>query len=229
MAKNYQFRGIAGLTTFLRTLLVLSALLSLISIWSSALQLELFNRWGNFTLEEVESNDLRERIVALANFVLNLFIVIIFAIWIVRANKNVRALGATDLRMTPGWAVGFFFIPIMNLWKPYQAMKDLWEASHYFSSNPTKTGSILPIWWALWLLSNFVANISFRLTLSAEGLEQLRTATTVEIINEVLNIPLCIVAILLVSQIGKAQTTAAQMAHDQEMDQTAQHDGFASA
>ena len=30
---------------------------------------------------------------------------------------------------TPGWSVGWFFVPIMNPWKPFQAMREIWQAS----------------------------------------------------------------------------------------------------
>ena len=35
--------------------------------------------------------------------------ILLFGIWIVRANKNVRALGARELSMSPGWALGYFY------------------------------------------------------------------------------------------------------------------------
>src|SRR5260221_8716711 len=123
MPSNYTFREIAGLTTLLKVLLGLFAAMAVAAIISSCMEIELLNRWGDLTQDEVDANDLREGIIALFNLVLFLFTVVIFGKWIVRANRNVRALGATDLLMTPGWVVGFFFIPIANLWKPYQAMK----------------------------------------------------------------------------------------------------------
>ena len=46
-----------------------------------------------------------------------------------RANYNARQLGAADMRFTPGWAVGWHFIPIAWFWKPYQAMTEIWRAS----------------------------------------------------------------------------------------------------
>src|SRR5437868_6687462 len=49
---------------------------------------------------------------------------VLFLRWIHRANRNARALGAQGMRFTPGWAVGWYFIPIASLWKPYQAMKE---------------------------------------------------------------------------------------------------------
>ena len=60
--------------------------------------------------------------------------------------------GARQLDFTPGWSVGWYFLPIANLWKPYQAMKEIWRAS----ARPDKVDDAevpgwLPLWWFLWL------------------------------------------------------------------------------
>lgn len=129
MSANYTFREIDGPTKFLKVLLGLGVVMAVVSLFSSVMQAELLSR-GSFTEAEGQSNDSREQIIELFQLALYLFTVVIFGRWIVRANKNVRAFGADGLRITPGWAVGYFFVPIINLWRPYQAMKDLWRASH---------------------------------------------------------------------------------------------------
>ena len=126
--ENYTYRDITGFTTFLKVLLGFGVVANVVSVCSSYMMAELLSR-GDYSDAEADVNDTREQIIGLLHFVLHMLTVVIFCIWIVRANKNVRALGANGLRFTPGWAVGFFFIPIVSLWKPYQAMKDLWRAS----------------------------------------------------------------------------------------------------
>jgi len=211
MNANYTYRDIVGLTKFLKLLLGLGAALAVVSVLSSFMQAELLSR-GSFSEAEGEANDSREMIIGLFQIAFFLFTVVIFGRWIVRANRNVRALGADGLRITPGWAVGYFFIPILCLWRPYQAMKDLWQASHNPTSwTGTAAGSILPAWWTLWLLSNFLGQISFRIMMSAGGLEGLQTATYSQILAEAVNIPLCLVAMTLVSQIARAQKQGPDM------------------
>lgn len=58
-----------------------------------------------------------------------LVIAIVWLIWQHRAQKNLEGLGATWLRFTPGWAVGWWFVPFANLVKPFQTMRELWKAS----------------------------------------------------------------------------------------------------
>lgn len=78
--------------------------------------------------------------------------------WIYLANANAHALGAEGMRFTPGWAVGWYFVPIANLWKPYQAMKEIWQASAVKTDwRVVRVPRLLPWWWAFWLLSTSIS------------------------------------------------------------------------
>jgi hypothetical protein len=61
---------------------------------------------------------------------------IIFLIWQYRAAKTARALGY-PARHSPGWGVGSWFVPIVNLWIPYQSLADCLQAGH-----PTRKGLV---------------------------------------------------------------------------------------
>jgi hypothetical protein len=207
MSANYTFQEIVGLTRFLKVLLGLGVAMAVVSVMSSFMQADLLSR-SSFSEADAQSNDSREQIIGLLNAALYLFTVVIFGRWIVRTNRNIRAFGADGLRTTPGWAVGYFFVPIANLWKPYQAMKDLWRASNNPAAWTTLTASaILPAWWTLWLLSNAFGQMSFRVKMAAKGLEGLQASTYVDIVTEAMDIPLCLVAFSLVSQIANAQNS----------------------
>ncbi|MEK7950736.1 DUF4328 domain-containing protein [Luteolibacter soli] len=94
---------------------------------------------------------------------------IVFGIWIVRSAKNAWLFAEvarfrkrvdfqvqqTYLQDTPGWAVGWYFIPIANLWKPFVAMRDIVRASTMREGLPS---FLLPTWWTLWILCNLADN-----------------------------------------------------------------------
>jgi heme exporter protein D len=88
--------------------------------------------------------------------------VILFSRWIHRANAN-AALVSSGLEFTPGWAVGWFFVPLANLFKPYQVVTELYRASDpeadpdYWSIAPVP--AFLPLWWASYLGFNAVTNL----------------------------------------------------------------------
>src|SRR5947207_9229050 len=45
-------------------------------------------------------------------------IIVLFCVFMARANRNARAFGS-PMSNTPGWSAGWFFIPFANWWKPY--------------------------------------------------------------------------------------------------------------
>jgi len=211
MTSTYTYRDITGVTTFLRVLLGLGVAIAVVSLFSSFMQAELLSR-RSFSVAEGQANDSREQFIGVLQLALYVLTVVIFSWWIVRANKNIRALGADGLRITPGWAVGYFFIPIMFLWRPYQAMKDLWKASQDPTAwHTTSRSSLLPTWWTLWLLVHFFGQLSFRLTMNARGVEDLQVATYVQMVCQALDIALCLVAMGLVLQIARAQNAHARI------------------
>ena len=67
--------------------------------------------------------------------------------WTLRASHNVRALGATNLMFSPRASVGWYFVPIANLWKPYQAMREIWQASVSPSAWKRQQIPLLLPWW----------------------------------------------------------------------------------
>lgn len=117
------------------------------------------------------ANDTRQIMVGLVQFTILIASAVLVLIWIHRAAFNVRQLGATGLRFKPGWCVGWYFIPIANLWKPYQAMKEIWRAT----SDPSNwqdepRSALLPWWWLFWLLYAFAGQAAVRASLRAEEL-----------------------------------------------------------
>lgn len=77
-----------------------------------------------------------------------------FCMWIFRASKNIQAFGR-PLKMSPGWAVGSFFIPILSLWRPYVAIANVWEMSDpdLGPYAPTKGKTFVLVWWIVWAIS----------------------------------------------------------------------------
>ena len=122
--------------------------------------------------------------------------------WIHRAAYNARQLGATWMEFTPGWAVGWYFIPIASLWKPYQAMKEIWLASHSpsrASKGDEDRPALLPLWWGLWLVTFFGAE-GASWTVSTEAAENLA-----DVVREVLRIPLTLVLLSIISRVHSVQ------------------------
>lgn len=69
-------------------------------------------------------------------------------IWVWRAHNNLKREGVSGLKFSPGWAVGSYFVPIMNLFVPFQAMRALYNRSHGEPEELTEaTADSVSSWW----------------------------------------------------------------------------------
>jgi hypothetical protein len=198
------FRDLGKFTSTLKWMLYVGAMLSAVSLLSSWMQLDLLSR--SFTEEEGAANDQREAGVGGVAFVLLIATYIVFGRWIVLAHRNLTGLGASYVEFTPGWAVGWFFIPIATLWKPYQAMRMLWRYSCSVNRPDSQDNpAVLPAWWTLWIISAILGNITFRMTWKADTIAELDILTRLTIANCAVDVILYPVAAMLVGRIWQAQ------------------------
>lgn len=185
-----------SLTRFLKTMLWISLGISIISLLSDFKQMNLLS--GSFSQAEAEFNDARQHIIGVIFLVASIVTGIAFLKWIYRANSNCRGFGAQGMKFTPGWSIGYYFIPISNLYAPYQAMKEIWKVSTNPADWQNEAGSsLLGLWWALWLSDGFCYQHALRMSLREDTVTSLQTSITASIID----IPLCIVAVSLISAI----------------------------
>ena len=58
------------------------------------------------------------------------FIVMIIALyWFYRASKNIHSFGAKEIS-SPIMTVIWWFVPILQLWKPYKIAQQIWKGSN---------------------------------------------------------------------------------------------------
>jgi hypothetical protein len=99
-------------------------------------------------------------IITLIWFLLVAASFILVLIWIHRAHSNLRLIDPGGLEFTPGWAVGWYFVPIANLFKPYHAMRELWTLSQGLTNRyGDETPSGIKLWWGFWIAGNLAANL----------------------------------------------------------------------
>lgn len=93
---------------------------------------------------------------AVANAIV--FYISAFAVgmWIYRAHDNLTLFGLTGLEFTPGWSVGWFFVPFANLVKPYEAMRELWGRN---LGDRLHAAALLPLWWGCFLVGGIAMTI----------------------------------------------------------------------
>ena len=203
----------ASLTRFLKIMLWIFLGVCLLSLQSDFMQMNLLGG-GSFSQAKAESNDARQRIIGLVFLAAFIVTGIAFLKWIYRANSNCRGFGAQDMEFSPGWSIGYYFIPIMNLYRPFAAMKEIWKVSGNPANWRSATGSpLLGWWWALWLISGILGQVSFRMSLNTDTISSLQVATIASIISAVVDIPLCLVSVKLVSAVFAKQESLVKKDH----------------
>jgi len=104
---------------------------------------------------------------AILEIPLRLATAIVFLIWLYRAYSNLSPLKVRNLEFSPGWAVGWWFIPFANLVKPFQVVREVYNEStpdfdpdSGFTTLPAGTPFEIGLWWAMFLLSGFIYRLS---------------------------------------------------------------------
>jgi hypothetical protein len=87
--------------------------------------------------------------------------VVFYCIWKYRCACNARYFYGGPLMYTPGWCVGYYFIPIMMLFRPYQCMKDIYEKTYLLLEKKPPNGLIL-LWWLSWIFNGIIERIAMK-------------------------------------------------------------------
>lgn len=225
LTSTARYRPATTLASVVVVLLGLNMLASLLGIASDFVQVDLA-RDGVVFGEGAEDApfDTREIVILLiALFELLVFVptVVIFCVWMYRAHKNLVALGnpRQHLEHPPGWAVGSFFVPIINLFVPYRAAREIWAKSDPevttfdtpFARYALSAPSVLKLWWGFWVASNILNNVSFRLSWSGEGVAAATASAWVDLFANILEIPAALFAIAVVRGVVERQERRARL------------------
>lgn len=201
-----EIKPLGGLTKTLSTLIQLT-----ITVTALAVLADIYDYYSYANLppdvdpnEVILPSDTVTGIIGLIQTILAIVTGITFLMWIYRTNKNLHALSGEDMIFTPGWAVGWYFIPIACFYKPYQVMKEIWKVSH---KNQAMTDPIVGWWWTLWLISNFLGRLAFKLVIRADDAAGYAASAITYIVSDGLDVILNIVALLLVTRIWTAYST----------------------
>jgi Domain of unknown function (DUF4328) len=212
------FKNPRSLANSLTVLLILMALFYGIAIWGGVLKLDLLSRAmssGEFSTAWAKT------VVYSSSPIADLLFIptaILFLRWVYVAAKNARILGTRNLRLfehsfelafTPGWSVGWYFVPLFNLWKPYQAVKWIWKASRNPADAGDKKSKILPLWWTFWLLSNLLSLVAFKSGQTAQSPSDYSTAVAEYMFSDAADILCCVFALLLVRSVSRRQLRTA--------------------
>ena len=195
--------------------------LEFVLLISSYFQLELLNRilTDNYTTEELTANDNREGILALVYMLAHILSAVMFIKWFRRAYYNLHQK-TNHLSYSEGWAAGAWFVPILNLYRPYQIMKELYNETRNLllknDINVSKSFStnLLGLWWALWIIASFIGQAIFRLP--TETTQDFIFMTNMQMVASIIGIPLALITIRVIKDYSNNETLLNEINNQEE-------------
>jgi hypothetical protein len=199
------FRDLTRISSILSTVLLVGFAVSLLHVASSLMQYNLLSH-RPYTHAAALANDARQRLISVGYLIVYFTTGGFFLRWIYLAQRNLPELGARSLKAHPGWAVGSFFVPFVNLWAPFAAMSQLVKASR----SPRQweledTPFFLIAWWILWLIGSLLTNAAWRMQGHSRTIPDLLTLTTVQIASGAVSVPLYLLVRHIVRRVSRDQ------------------------
>jgi hypothetical protein len=162
LVANSKYRSASPLALGASILLLVAILVNCVIALSAVGQILLLDGASSqspIPAPTAEAGDARQHVVEIISIGPELLAAIIFLLWVYRASRNAHALCHEKLEFTPGWSLGWFFIPLANLFMPYRAMAEIWRASNrdvHSDYRKSWVSPLLGVWWAAFILSGVI-------------------------------------------------------------------------
>ena len=174
------------------TLIIATAVAAMIC---DVLELSLVNRivdGEEIADADYDANDTRQAIVGGLQTLGFIVGAVVFIRWLHRAYQNVDAVAPTERRYGHGWAIGGWFVPLLNFVRPMQVVNDVWRAGGWPRS------AVIPgLWWAVFIASGIYARFATS-AYGAEEPEEFRDGVIMMLVSDAIDIPSALLAIALV-------------------------------
>jgi hypothetical protein len=152
------FRSSIGLATFTTIFLIADILSTILVIISLTRQLQLLDdaRFGaNIPPAQAVAQDEMLRVLGAVELAIAVMAAVPFLAWIHRANANSHALKTEGVRFSPGWSIGWFFVPLASFYMPYLVLRELWQANSSGTGLESRRDPVAPVlasWWGVSVL-----------------------------------------------------------------------------
>jgi hypothetical protein len=179
--------------------------IDVVAIGSTILELRLLDRVDAgepVSDSQLQANDDRQAAVGLVQTALLFATAVFFIRWLRLAYRNTDVVAPGLRRYGHGWAIGAWFVPFLNLWRPKQIVNDVWRAGDP-SGTPYAAGlpALLNIWWTGWIVTNVLAQVAAQLAFRQDTAEELRTVDAWYIASDATDATVALMALLVVRRI----------------------------
>lgn len=137
---------------------------------------------------------------------------VVFITWFHRVRVNGGIFRPDCFTQAGGWAIGWWFIPLANLFMPYWIARQIWTASTQLGPDGShRHVSAAPItaWWLPWIATLIAERVASRMHKYAETVEAARDATAASGITSLLFAASAVLAALFVRKLTALQNVKA--------------------
>lgn len=136
---------------------------------------------------------------------------IAFIAWWWRARKNAELICDAPHRRHRAWIIWSWIIPVINLWFPYQLVRDVYRASRpdnpadLYDLREVRRSGLVAGWWGCWL-GTFALNLYTRALLRGDlTVDKLHQAAIAVTVCVILNACAALAIILVIRQVSTWQ------------------------
>ena len=201
------------------------AVVNVIFIIASVLQYRLIDNYSKGLISDDDFMPLATTSDAQIGIAAVLLLVSLFACfcivgrWIYQACKMNHKAGIQGLHYTPGWSVGWLFVPIATYFKPAMAMAEIYRASFAASDQfwaDRSLSAFFPFWWGTWVVSTLLGNVSLQMSMrmnefNNDYMSELLTISQIDMGTSALDIVCSLCLIKLIRTIAKNQESLEAM------------------
>lgn len=168
--------------TWLITIFWCIILTNIVAALSGYMELELLEKIendSNYTIREIELNDIRQMVVALLQTALYVATIFLFLNWFRRAYGNLHRLKMRSLQYDEVWSVWGFVVPIISLFYPYRIARELNDHMHSILQKSREDYTlqhhswIVEAWWVMYLITNYAGTYGMRTAFKGDTLAEL--------------------------------------------------------
>jgi transcriptional regulator with XRE-family HTH domain len=211
------YRPTEGLAKALQLAFGLLIVLGALAVASSFAQYRLLSSLIDDPLsvsfDQAQSNDDRQSTLAVVKLLALIGVGTLFIVWTHRLYRNLPTLGKTQ-RFSSGWAIGAWFVPILNFWRPKQIIDEIWTTSE---ARGRPVPVLLHVWWGFWVASGLFG--IFLRNRSASDLDAARSNALAILAQDVIWVIAAILALWVVARVSRHQEAyAASLTSEQHRD-----------
>jgi hypothetical protein len=162
---------------------------------------------GNYDEGRIALNDRFTQISAVLWMIGYIISGVTFILWFRRAYYNLNQIVKTDY--TDGWAAGAWFVPIMNLYRPFQMMKELFEKGikalpNELAASFHNNSGRLGLWWTLWIIGNILSRVGSS-DVFLKDLEGIQTSSVMGMVSGSMEIINAIILVKIISDYNRIE------------------------